>query len=269
MHVGFKTLAELYGIELAQPMRVGSSIGTSRMSRENDSIVENRYPPSYGPADDFAGHFEFGLKYEEIHLEFFARLFAATGPEPIAIWCGQSPFGQYARRTGFLYEWLTGRQVDVPDVTNGGYVDAIAPLQYLVRVEPLRVRRWRINNNLPGVPQFCPLVRRTAAVQDALRFDLEAGLRELNQTFGAYILMRTASWLTFKESRASFLIEKEADKAERIQRFAHVIAKYCGLIEDPLGEGSLHTLQARYPGPGCSRPGPAALSVLRRAGVHA
>ena len=88
------------------------------------------------------------------------------------------------------------------------------------------------------------MVRRTETVQEALQFDLDAALRELNQTFGADILMRTASWLTFKESRASFLIEREADKADRIQRFAHVIAQYCGHIEDPLSNDSLHTLQA-------------------------
>lgn len=244
MQAGFKALAEHYGIALAQPLRVESVIGTTRVSRESNGLLENKYPASYEPADDFAGHFEFGLKYEEIHLEFFARLFAATGPEPIAAWCLQAPFGQYARRTGFLYEWLTGQRLDVPDVTNGGYVDAVSSQQYLTRVEPVRVRRWRINDNLPGVPAFCPLVRRTEAVQQALQFDLDAALRELNQTFGADILMRTASWLTFKESRASFLIEKEADKADRIQRFAHVIAKYCGHIDDPLSNGSLHTLQA-------------------------
>ena len=244
MQAGFKALAERYGIALAQPLRVESVIGTTRVSRESNGQLENKYPASYEPADDFAGHFEFGLKYEEIHLEFFARLFAATGPEPIAAWCRQAPFGQYARRTGFLYEWLTGQRLDVPDVTNGGYVDAVASQHYLTRVEPVRVRRWRINDNLPGVPAFCPLVRRTEAVQQALQFDLDAALSELNQTFGADILMRTASWLTFKESRASFLIEKEADKADRIQRFAHVIAKYCGHINDPLSNDSLQTLQA-------------------------
>ncbi len=244
MQVGFKALADRYGIALAQPLRVESVIGTTRVSRESNGYVENKYPASYQPTDDFAGLFEFGLKYEEIHIEFFARLFAAAGPEPIEAWCRQAPFGQYARRTGFLYEWLTGQHLDVPDVTNGGYVDAISPRRYLTRVKPLRMRRWRINDNLPGVPGFCPMVRRTEAVQEALQFDLDAALRELYQTFGADILMRTASWLTFKESRASFLIEKEADKADRVQRFAHVIAKYCGHIEDPLSQDSLHTLQA-------------------------
>jgi hypothetical protein len=243
MQAGFTTLAKRYSLSLAQPLRVESVIGTTRVSRESNDHVENKYPASYQPLDTFAGHFEFGLKYEDIHLEFFARLFAAVGPEPIEAWARQAPYGQYARRAGFLYEWLTGQQLNVPDVTNGGYVDAVSSKRYLTRAEPLRVRRWRINNNLPGVPAFCPMVRRTDAVQQALQFDLDVALRELNQTFGADILMRTASWLTFKESRASFLIEKEADQADRIQRFAHVIARYCGHIQDPLSSDTLHILQ--------------------------
>lgn len=244
MQVGFMTLASCYGIALAQPLRVESTIGTARVSREGVGHVQNKYPSSYRPADDFAGHFEFGLKYEEIHLEFFARLFAKTGPQPIEDWCRREPFGQYARRTGFLYEWLRGERLDVPDVTNGGYVDAISSKSYLTRRDPIRARRWRVNNNLPGTAEFCPVVRRTGALQEALQFDLRAALAELDQTFGPDILLRTASWLTFKESRASFLIEKEADQADRIQRFAHVIAQHCGHIENPLSNASLQSLQA-------------------------
>ncbi|VVM64250.1 hypothetical protein PS645_01431 [Pseudomonas fluorescens] len=244
MQVGFMTLASCYGIALAQPLRVESTIGTARVRREGVGHVQNKYSSSYRPADDFAGHFEFGLKYEEIHLEFFARLFAKTGPQPIEDWCRREPFGQYARRTGFLYEWLRGERLDVPDVTNGGYVDAISSKSYLTRRDPIRARRWRVNNNLPGTAEFCPVVRRTGALQEALQFDLRAALAELDQTFGPDILLRTASWLTFKESRASFLIEKEADQADRIQRFAHVIAQHCGHIENPLSNASLQSLQA-------------------------
>ncbi|WP_028635084.1 Fic family protein [Pseudomonas parafulva] len=244
MQVGFKALAARHGIALVQPLRVGSTLGASRISRDTGNQIEHQYPPHYRPTDDFAGHFEFGLKYEEVHLEFFARLFAVVGPKPIEAWCTSAPFGQYARRTGFLYEWLTGQPLDVPDVTNGGYVDAVAADKYLTRTKPARVRRWRINNNLPGTPVFCPVVRRTQAVQEVLQFDLAAALGDLDRAYGADILQRTASWLTFKESRASFLIEKEADQASRIQRFAHVIAQHCGHIQDPLSDESLHTLQA-------------------------
>ncbi len=244
MPVGFKALEERYGIALTQPLRVVSTIGTTRVRRDEGARVEQEFPLAYMPAGTFDGHFEFGLKYEEIHLEFLARLFAAAGPEPVAAWCRREPFGQYARRTGFLYEWLTGQRLDVPDIDNGRYVDALLPAQYLVRVKPLRDRRWRVNDNLPGSAAFCPLVRRTAAVQEALRFDPAAALTELDTTFGAEVLVRAAGWLTFKESRASFLIENEADQADRIQRFAHVIAQHCGRIDDPLSDSSLRALQA-------------------------
>jgi len=244
MLVGFKALCARYQIELVQPLRVESSISTVRATKESQVGIENRYPPSYQPEDSFAGHFAFGLKYEEIHLEFFSRLFAACGPEPVESWCQREPFGQYARRTGFFYEWLTGNTLSkVPDVTNGGYVAAISAQHYLTRTSASKNKRWRINDNLPGSPEFCPLVRRTPEIARAIAFDVIAALHELDATFGADILLRSASWLTFKESRASFLIEKEVDQADRIQRFAHVIAQYCGQIDDPLSDDSLHLLQ--------------------------
>lgn len=244
MQIGFNALAQRYKINLVQPLRVKSTIGSTRTSRETDDRIDNQYPASYRPEDSFAGHFEFGLKYEDIHLEFFARLFAAIGPEPIEAWCQKAPYGQYARRTGFLYEWLTGQRLNVPDVDNGAYCTALPAQSYVVRSTPERVKRWRVNNNLPGSPDFCPMVRRTHAVQKAIEFDLKTSLKALDQQFGADILMRTASWLTFKESRASFLIEKESDQTDRVQRFAHVIAQHCGHIENPLSSDSLRTLQA-------------------------
>ncbi|MCX7257023.1 MAG: Fic family protein [Polaromonas sp.] len=244
MLIGFKALEARYALALAQPLRVASRIGTMRKSQESADQVQNQYPASYRPADDFAGHFEFGLKYEEIHLEFFCRLFAATGPQALEDWCRREPFGQYARRAGFLYEWLTGQRLNLPDLDNGGYVDLLSAQHYITRLVPLRERRWRLNNNLPGTPAFCPLIRRSAALQQALRFDAAAALAELDDTFGADMLLRAASWLTLKESRASFLIEKEADQSDRIQRFADVMARHCGQIDDPLGDASLYTLQA-------------------------
>jgi hypothetical protein len=244
MLIGFKSLEERYGLALVQPLRIESTIGSVRMRQETPEGQRNQFLASYAPEDDFAGHFEFGLKYEEIHLEFFSRLFAATGPGPVEAWCRREPFGRSARRAGFFYEWLTGTHMDVPDLQNGGYIDALSRQSYLTRTKPLRDRRWRVNNNLPGTPMFCPLIRRTQPLQDALRFDPAAALDELDQRFGTDILLRSVGWLTLKESRASFLIEHEEDQTDRIRRFADVMAAYCGKIEAPLREPGLQVLQA-------------------------
>ncbi|HRO61488.1 MAG TPA: Fic family protein [Burkholderiaceae bacterium] len=243
MQVGFKALETQFGIALVQPLRVESVIGTTRSVRESPYRVQNQYPAVYRPADSFSGHFEFGLKYEEIHLEFLARLFAACGPKPLEQWCRAEPFGRYARRAGFFYEWLTGQRLDVPDLTRGSYVDAVSGNACLTRTEAVRNRRWRINDNLPGTPAFCPLVRRTQALAEALQFDPCVALAELDRQFGEDALMRAAAWLTLKESRASFLIEHEADETDRIKRFARVMADHCGKLDEPLGTESLALLQ--------------------------
>ena len=162
MTLGFNALAHRYQITPVQPLRVISVIGSSPQRNETPTLVQAQFPSSHQPADTVEGQFEFGLKYEEIHLEFFAKLFAARGPEPIEDWCQAKPLRQYARRTGFFYEWLTGLALDVPAVTNGAYVDAVAPGHYLTSV--------------------------------------------LDAEFGSEMLLRSASWLTFKESQASFTI---------------------------------------------------------------
>lgn len=244
MVIGFQALAEKYNIKLAQPLKIKSIVGTSRHSKELNHLVENYYPVNYRPEDSFAGHFEFGLKYEAIHLEFFARLFLVIGAEPIEQWCLNSPYGQYARRTGFFYEWILQKKLNVSDIDNGAYCDAISKKDYLVSSKPEKVKRWRINNNLPGNVNFCPLLRRTASLEKAIEFSFSESLEELSQQFGLDVLLRSASWLTFKESKASFLIEQEAQETNKVQRFAHVIAKECGKIEQPLSDKSLQALQA-------------------------
>ena len=243
MQIGFKALEAQFAIAPAQPLRVESAIGRMRSSRESAERIQNQYPGVYRPADTFAGHFEFGLKYEEIHLEFFARLFSACGPGPLEQWCRAEPFGQYARRAGFFYEWLTGQRLDVPDLAGGTYVDALSNDAYLTRTPAVRDRRWRINNNLPGTPAFCPLIRRTVALGQALQFDPAGAIAELDRQFGEDVLMRAAAWLTIKESRASFLIEHEADQTDRIKRFAHVMSEHCGKLDEPLSSDGLAVLQ--------------------------
>ena len=253
--IGFARLAQRYGITPVMPLRVTSKIAGTRKTLDKGGAIDQEFPVAYQPDDTLQGHFEFGLKYEEVHLEFFSRLFEKSGSEPIKAWITAEPTGSYSRRAAFLYEWITGQRIDTADVTNGGYIDAIDSGACVTSTTPIKNRRWRINNNLPGTNQFCPLVRRSGAVVEATGFSIQESISKLEATFGADLLFRSASWLTFKESKSSFLIEKEADKEVRIKRFAHAIAQYCGKIPAPLSNQSLETLQKEILGADALRTG--------------
>lgn len=150
--LGFQRLAQVHGIRLVQPLYCRSRLGATRQREVVDGHEVLTWPVPYQPADSFRGHFEFGLKYERLHFELFSRLFSLIGPEEVEAWVRDEPTGRYARRTAFLYEWFTGRLLDVPDTAaNVGYVDAMDADLYLTAQRADRVRRWRVNDNLPEV----------------------------------------------------------------------------------------------------------------------
>lgn len=254
--IGFQRLAEMYQLKLVQPLVTLSRLGSVRQREIVDGREVQHWPARYAPEDSFRGHFEFGLKYERLNLEFFSRLFAKLPPEELAGWIRDEPTGSYARRTGFLFEWLTGQPLDVADTTkNASCVDALDASRYLVSTRAEPVRRWRVRNNLPGTPAFCPLVDLGPPDQRGWLYDIGAGVRALDDAYGPELLMRSASWLTFKESRASFQIEREADKDSRVKRFAAAIAQFSGRLDDPMSPEHLMTLQREILGEGALRIG--------------
>jgi hypothetical protein len=92
------------------------------------------YPPAYHPGPEVPAQLEFALKYDGVNLEVLAAIFLLNNDETFA---GQltefvraKPTGQYARRLWFLYEFLTGRLLPLPDVEAGNYVPLLDPSDY-------------------------------------------------------------------------------------------------------------------------------------------
>lgn len=253
--IGYQWLSETYGVEPAQTFPVTSRIGKTRATTTTDGIRTDSYPEPYRPDANLAGHLSFALKYEGVHLEFLARLFASLSKDDIEAWVNREPSGQYARRAGFFYEWLTGQQLDFPGVSVGNYVSALPEDEYLTRSEPLKVARWRVRNNLPGTSHYCPIVRRTPKLKEYEGYDCLAKLNELEAEFGTDILARSAVWLTIKESRASFLIEREESQTDRVKRFASVMERRLGEAGDPLSAEFLAAIQSEILGDRALRAG--------------
>jgi hypothetical protein len=253
--IGYQWLVAHYGISPVQAFRTDSALARTRSTVREDGYVHEYYPSAAKPADTLAGHLTFALKHEGIHLEFLARLFDVIPVVELEDWIAGEATGQYARRAGFFYEYLTGRQLAFPGVVAGNYVTALDEDSYLTASRPVNNPRWRVRDNLPGSRDYCPLVLRTVRVLQAEQYDCTQHLGDLEAEFGADLLQRSAVWLTIKESRASFAIEHEEQHVDRVRRFAAVMEQRCGQFDEPLSENALGELQAQILGPRATRYG--------------
>ncbi len=248
--IGGAWLAARFGVAPLGRLPVLSQIGGRRSTREEDGTRVETHVEQMRPADTLVAHLQFHLRHETIHLELLSRLFATVGPDAVQAWVNDEPTGQYARRAAFLYEWLTGQELAPPAGLGGNYVDAIDP-DKLVSASPDHAERnakWRVRDNLPGTPAFCPILPRGRAFDTASALDVSSLIKQLSDEFGEDLLMRAATWMTVRESKASFTIEGEANQTTRIQRFADVITRMTGQGSVPLDGDSLAELQEQILG---------------------
>ncbi|RYD63259.1 MAG: hypothetical protein EOP84_33805, partial [Verrucomicrobiaceae bacterium] len=97
------------------------------------------YPPTYAPEPGLFHHLEFALKYEGVSLEILSALFEKVPGgilEPLLEeYIQQRPTGQYSRRLWFLYEFLTGNTLNLPDAASGNYVPLLDPQAYFTAMD--------------------------------------------------------------------------------------------------------------------------------------
>lgn len=243
--IGAAWLARNYHSVALGRLPVMSQVGGRRTSQVIEGFRLETFLEAMRPAPEPAAHLQFHLRHEVPHLEFLARLFEHSGPDFVQTWVMLEPTGQYARRAAFLYEWLTGDALEVPQRLGGNYVNALDGTKLVVASTDriAKVARWRVNDNLPGTRYFCPLVVKTQAVVQAASLDVPALFGELTAEFGEELLMRATVWMTLRESKASFAIEGEADRVGRVQRFAEVMARRTGQGDLPLSDALLCELQ--------------------------
>lgn len=218
---GYAALIDAYDLAVPLP-RTLSAIGKHHRLIEQEGW--RIMTPRHAPHATLEGHLTFALKYEGLDLAVLKRLFVATGPDAIEALVREKPTGSYARRIWFLYEWLTGDRLDLPDATAGRYVPVVDPEQQYAP-EGENAPRYRVRNNLPGTPDFCPLVYRTEALERFAALNLPQRAQDIVAAVPRDILARTAAFLLLKDSRSSYAIEGERPPQDRIQRWGRAIGE--------------------------------------------
>lgn len=218
---GYAALIDAFSLEVPIPTKLSATTDRHRKLEQDDWRL---LTPRHAPDATIEGHLTFALKYEGVDLGVLKRLFSAIGPAPIEAMVRSTPTGSYVRRIWFLYEWLTGTRLDLPDLKRGTYVDALdAMLQWAgpARNSP----RHRVRDNLPGTREFCPLVFRTPALESFIALGLADRAKAMAADVPADLLARTAAFLLLKDSRASYVIEGEDPPQDRVQRWGRAIGQ--------------------------------------------
>ena len=247
--IGYRWLIDRYGLTVTQALPVETAIGKTRATKSDGHTERRTVQEPLRPDETATAHLAFALKHEGVHLETLSRLFAVLPPSELATWIRAEPSGQYAVRAGFLYESLSNQQLDVPDRRTGNYFAVLDPNRELTAHEPINNTRWRVRDNLLGNVCFSPQVYLTPQTTSALALDVGQRIARLEGQFSRELVMRSAVWLTMKESRASFAIEHEESKHNRIQRFATVLEQRTGQSANPLDPAELEVLQREILGP--------------------
>lgn len=229
MHpIGYAALIDRFALEVSGMECVALLAAYGRRRTEKrETEVREWFSPQYDPGPDWAAHLGFALKHEGVHLEVLAALFARAPEDELTAWVTASPTGRYTRLAWFLHEWLTGRRLPLPDLTQGNYVPALDPDKHLCigAGKADRVRRQRILNNLPGTPEYCPLVRRTAALAEFIAARPEEAARRQMAAYPPEALYRAAQYLYLKETKSSYAIERLRPDARRTARFVELLRR--------------------------------------------
>ncbi len=221
MPVGYAALIGAYDLQVPLPLILCAIGKRHKIYEENDWRI---YTPRYEPQATIEGHLVFALKYEGLDLAILKRLFDTVSPADLETIVRAKPTSTYMRRIWFLYEWLLDRKLDLPDAATGTYAEIVDPKQQWA-VKGETSKRHRVRNNLPGTRLFCPLVRRTEALERFVEAKLDQQAGAVVGKISAGVLARTAAFLLLKDSKSSYAIEGETPPQTRIQRWGKAIGE--------------------------------------------
>lgn len=247
--VGYARLVARYQLA-ALPLKVISKISTSVRGRRSVALGEQRieeFQTSYRPEDSLIGDLQFALRYEGLKLEILSLLFDVAGGGEIRALNEAQPQSVFARRLGYLYEWLTGKEIEFgPGMgvsTKSTFVPVLdESMQFgLSAAASTRSAKYRVIDNLPGNPRFCPLVTKTPYLMEMVGKGLKQRTQDTLSKYDPELLRRAASFLYLKETHSSFEVERERPSPDKARRFADLLRQ--AQLGEPLSEDRFVELQ--------------------------
>jgi len=241
---GYLYLITKYSLDVCELFsRCSMTTRTVRETVRNEGFQETYFPlQRYTFDDSWQGQLAFALKYEGVNIEVMRALFAKLDANEVAAFVREHPLGGTQKRVWFLYEYLTGKMLDIPDGEGGSYLPLVdEELQFALPAESsVRNRRCHILNNLIGNDRFSPYVRKTPALAENRAAKLKDESDRLLRNYSPELLYRAVQYLYIKETKSSFAIERETPDQRRMESFVGLLR---GLGRTPLTKEALVAAQ--------------------------
>ncbi|MCX6157464.1 MAG: Fic family protein [Ignavibacteriae bacterium] len=219
--VGYLALIKYYSLQVPMP-----DILCIISKRHYNNRGEEWYifDEKYEPEDSLKGNLVFALKYEGIDLNVLKSLFREVSEEEITDIVKSEPLGKYTRKIWFLYEWLTEKVLQINDLKTGNFADLIDE-KHQYPGATTKSSRHRINNNLSGVKDFCPIIRKTKKLESYIDENLGEKLRAEFSKDKTNLISRAVTYFLLKDTKASFDIEGETPPQSRISRWCSALGQ--------------------------------------------
>ena len=180
-----------------------SYIGTTAKTEiSSANTVVRTFKSKYDVKDDHPiSHLEFALKYDDFNLAFIKEVFSSLEHQAIADYVKANPNRKYSRMIGYLYEFTGVQSIDV-DITVSNYEDLLDSSKYLTG-NITKIAKWKINDNLLGSKEYCPIIRKTAELRELLDWNIQSEIESLKHEYSPEVFKRASYYLYKKESKSS------------------------------------------------------------------
>jgi len=221
--VGYAALQVYY--KLLIPNQYPITIVSKKNRKYKDEKIQV-LTKRYLPEDTLYKHLTFALKYEGVNLLVLKKLFEKIDGNVIEGFIENEPTSQYARKIWFLYEWLLEERLPIADADiKIKYVKLVRErIQYALS-KGEKSARHRIENNLLGSKEFCPHVFKSKRLLEFEKRNLGTQQQQFENRFGKGLMQRASSFLLLADSKASFTIEGESPKSQRLIGWSRAIGQ--------------------------------------------
>lgn len=189
-------------------------------------------------------HLFTALRYDGVDLESLRLAFEKIHVPDLQEAIRDNPLAVASRKAWFLYEWITGKTLDVAPVTRANTVPLLDPDLY-VTCEQGRSSRHGLTLNLLGTRGLCPTIRRTDNWEAAIATDPLGQRDRLATELDPATEERINSFLVTRESHSTYAIEGESSSPKNDEVFYALLKQLTAADQAPITNAALFHLQLK------------------------